>query len=44
MLHIFLGHFWIFELTHNVFELEQINSIIIFNAPIILKTFCGVLE
>ena len=31
--------FWIFELIYIVFELEQINPIIIFIAPMILKHF-----
>ena len=31
--------FWIFELIYIVFELEQINSINIFIAPIILEYF-----
>ena len=34
MINIFLGHFWIFELTHIVLELGHLNPINILNAPI----------
>ena len=37
MMNIFLGHFWIFELNHIVFELGHLNPINILNALIILK-------
>ena len=38
MINIFLGHFWIFELTHTIFELGHLNFINILNAPNILKS------
>ena len=41
MINIFLGHFWIFELTHIVFELGHLNPINILNALIILKLVEG---
>ena len=41
MINIFLGHFWIFELTHIVFELGHLNLINILNALIILKLVEG---
>ena len=41
MINIFLGHFWIFELTHIVFELEHLMPINILNASILLKTIGG---
>ena len=44
MMPIFLGHFWIFELTHIVFELGHLNPINILNALIILKLVAGYWE
>ena len=41
MMDIFLGHSWIFELNHNVFELGHLNSINILNAPKILVSIVG---
>jgi hypothetical protein len=41
MMHTFLEHFWIFELTHNVFEFGHLIVIIILNAQIILKLNVG---
>ena len=41
MMNIFIGHFWIIELTHIVFELGHLNLINILNAQIILKLVEG---
>ena len=38
MMNIFIGHSWIFELNHNVFELGHLNSINILNAPTIMES------
>ena len=37
MMNIFLDHFWIFELTHIVFELGPLNAIFNFDAPKMLE-------
>ena len=36
-----LGHLWILELNHIVFELEHLMPINILNASILLKTIGG---
>ena len=41
MVHTFLGHLWIFELTHIVFELELLIPIKYLVAPNILKLGVG---
>ena len=41
MMSIFLGHLWIFELNHIVFELEHLMPINILNASILLETIGG---
>ena len=41
MMSIFLGHLWIFELTHKVFEFGHSNAINNLNAQIILKLNVG---
>ena len=38
---MFLGHSWIFELNHNVFELGLLNSIYILDDPNIMESFVG---
>ena len=42
MMSIFLGHLWIFELNHIVFELEHLLPINILNASILLETIGAV--
>ena len=41
MMNIFIGHFWIFELIHKVFEFGQLNARNNLNAQIILKLNVG---
>ena len=41
---IFLGHLWIFELTHIVFELGHLNPINIFKCSNNSETSFGLLE
>ena len=44
MMNIFLGHLWIFELTHIVFELGLRNAIYSLNSSNNSETFARALE
>ena len=44
MMNIFLGHFWIFELNHIVFDFGHLNTINNLNAQIMLELLCGTLK
>ena len=44
MMNIFLGHFWIFELNHIVFDFGHLNTINNLNAQINVGKLLGVTE
>ena len=44
MMNIFLGHFWIFELNHIVFDFGHLNTINNLNVQINVGKLLGVTE